>query len=185
MTHQSTLALQIQSHIEANRPKFIDNRLLDSSSLDLLADFESVAYSNDASVDLSHVVGMYHLNYVGCTWAELIGTPVGENYKLARLNSCLRELNVNPTYYEEKSIKANWSFSLIDGELYCDEGHHRTVVGRYYLQTFGKPTRIHGVALNVYRRIHKPVEFPNTNNSLLSKLQKIIGFSRSNFFSHM
>jgi hypothetical protein len=185
MTHQSTLALQIQSHIEANRPKFIDNRLLDSSSLDLLADFESVAYSNDASVDLSHVVGMYHPNYVGCTWAELIGTPVGENYKLARLNSCLRELNVNPTYYEEKSIKANWSFSLIDGELYCDEGHHRTVIGRCYLQTFGKPTRIHGVALNVYRRIHKPVEFPNSNNSLLSKLQKIIEFSRSNFFSHL
>lgn len=178
MTHQSTLALQIQSHIEAKRPKFIGNRLLDSSSFDLLADFESVAYSNDTSVDLSYVVGMYHSNYVGCTWAELIGTPVGENCKLARLNSCLRELDDNPTYYEEKFKKANWSFSLIDGELYCNEGHHRTVVGRCYLQTFGKPTRVHGVALNVYRRIYKPVAFPNSNNSLLSKLQKFIGFSR-------
>jgi hypothetical protein len=185
MTHQITLALQIQSHIEANRPKFIDKRLLDLMSLDLQADFQLVAYSNDASVDLSHVVGMYHSNYVGCTWAELIGAPVGENHRLARLHSCLRELNGNPTYYEEKSTKANWSFFLIDGELYCNEGHHRTVVGRCYLQTFGKPTRIHGVALTVYRRIHKPVEFPNSNNSFLSKLQKIIEFSRSNFFSHL
>jgi len=155
MTYQSTLALQIQSYIEVSRPKFIDNRLLALSSLDLLADFELVSCSKDTSVDLSHVVGLKHPNYAGHTWAELIGTPVGKNYHLARLHSCLQDLNDNPTYYEENSTKANWSFSLIDDKLYCIEGHHRTVVGRCYLQTFGKPTRIYGVALDIYHRIQK------------------------------
>ena len=140
------LTRAIQHYIETGNPSFANSIIFNNCK----DNFELVSSSN-SSVNLSQVVGMYHANYAGSTWIELIGSPVGTNAKLGRLDSCLRELENNPSYYESDSTKEQWSFSLIDGHLYCDEGHHRTVIGRFYLQAHKKPTLVHGVRLSVYR----------------------------------
>lgn len=76
-----------------------------------------------AVVDLRDVIG-HGQGYGELTWGGMLG-------KLSRLESRLKELQQNPTYYLSLEGKHDWSFIKVEGKLFIDQGKHRSVILRY------------------------------------------------------
>ncbi|WP_394145648.1 hypothetical protein [Vibrio atypicus] len=87
-------------------------------------------------VQLGDVVGSQDLRYAGKTWLDLFPCT-DEPYGLKRCFERLKDLQRNPHYYFSEEDKRNYSFINIDGELFIDDGHHRTVIGRVFLTANG------------------------------------------------
>ncbi len=87
-------------------------------------------------IDLSNIVGSLDPRYAGRTWLDLFpctDAPYGLNHCIERM----RDLQRNPDYYLSEEEKQNYYLCRIDGELYIDDGHHRTVIGRVFLEGNG------------------------------------------------
>ena len=102
----------------------------------------------DVMIDLSYVKGIWHSQYAGRTWSQLVaGETVGDSVPLKRLDQCLKDLEKTPKYYLSKARKCNWSFYEVDGIYYVICGNHRTVVARYFLEMNGLDPVIYGVTV--------------------------------------
>lgn len=148
-----SIQTQIQHYIDTERPAFLDQRL---KSLNRALDrtkHEHVASTSGQAVDLRRVVGMFHPDYQGRTWRELCGTPFGDigSSAMKRMGINLRWLEENPGYYHDHEEKQSWSFIEVDGDLYCNEGAHRTVLGRLLLEARGVPPIARNVVVDEYR----------------------------------
>lgn len=145
---------KVQRYIEASAPGFAHQVLSAYDAEAVLSEYEVVGGSDNECVDLSLVVGVKHPNYQGCTWEQLSGVPFGdrESAHLQRIRGAILDLEANPGYYQSIEHKTGWSFAAVDGELYCTEGVHRTVLGRYLLESLGVKPLVYGVAVRVYRR---------------------------------
>lgn len=61
-----------------------------------------------------------------------------------------RKLQQSPLYYLPEHEKRNVSFRNIDGELYINDGHHRTIIGRVFLEANGFEPVFHNVVVGHY-----------------------------------
>ncbi|MEZ9397642.1 hypothetical protein AB4393_18345 [Vibrio splendidus] len=61
-----------------------------------------------------------------------------------------RKLQQSPLYYLPEHEKRNVSFRNIDGELYINDGHHRTIIGRVFLEANGFESVFHNVVVGHY-----------------------------------
>lgn len=105
--------------------------------------------SIDGTVDLREVVGTTHPDYDGLTWQELLGNPEApESSLMKRMRRALRDLEVSPEDYTSRERKEHWSFTRVGAAYYVTEGMHRTVVGRFLLESHGLPRIVHGVAVS-------------------------------------
>lgn len=100
-------------------------------------------------VYLYDVVGSLDPRYAGKTWLDLF--PCSDNpYGLKRGERRYRELQSNPHYYFCGEEKKHWALCNIDGELYIDTGHHRTIISRVFLEANGFEPIIKNVFVNYY-----------------------------------
>ena len=144
---------QIQTYIDVRRPAFLDQRLKSLDECWRPDTHELIGGTKRRDVDLSRVVGVFHPNYHGHSWRELCGTPFGDpaSSALKRMRHNIANLEENPGYYHGDGEKPGWSFYLVDGELYCNDGVHRMVIGRLLLEARGLRPIVHNVAVDEYR----------------------------------
>ncbi|EOK5922022.1 MULTISPECIES: hypothetical protein [Vibrio harveyi group] len=112
-------------------------------------------------VYLPDVVGSLDPRHAGRTWLALF--PCADApYGLERGQRYAQYLHNNPDYYFSEEEKRNWFLCNIDGELYIDDGHHRTVIGRVFLEANGFEPVIKGVLIAYYTGglIHRIRIFP-------------------------
>ncbi|MFA0108190.1 hypothetical protein AB4441_24785, partial [Vibrio splendidus] len=76
-------------------------------------------------VHLADVVGSLDPRYAGKTWLDLFPCTDAP-YGLKRCFERMRDLQRTPDYYKSEEKKQKYEFCNIDGELYIDDGHHRT-----------------------------------------------------------
>ncbi len=112
-------------------------------------------------VHLSDVVGSLDSLYAGKTWLDLFpctDAPYDLNHCFERI----QDLQINPHYYFSEKEKRNYSFRNIDGELYVDDGHHRTVIGRVFLTANGFEPVMKNVLVTYYTggSLHRIRIFP-------------------------
>ncbi|MGF1815463.1 hypothetical protein [Vibrio splendidus] len=92
-------------------------------------------FTHVTDVHLFDGVGSLEPRDVGKTWVVLF--PCADSrHGLERGQCCARNLQSNPDYYFSEE-KRNCSLCNRDGELYVEDGHHRTVIGRVFLETNG------------------------------------------------
>lgn len=91
---------------------------------------------NASSVDVFRVISLWHPDYGSHAWGDLLGA-CGSPPPLKRVWALLRELERNPQCYMSRELKERWSFFEIGGRHFVETGHHRTVVGRYFLELNG------------------------------------------------
>jgi len=113
------------------------------------------------SVDLSKVSGTTHPTYADRTWGDIM--PVGplttygdgSVYVPGMLNNArtkikLRQLKDEdgPDYYIGAGrLKPTWTFLRSGEELFIENGHHRTIIGRVFLTVNNLPTIVHNVTV--------------------------------------
>ncbi|EGQ8101951.1 hypothetical protein MW344_003783 [Vibrio parahaemolyticus] len=131
-------------------------------------------------VYLPDVVGSLDSRYAGKTWLELFPCTDAP-YGLKRCFERIRDLQRNPDYYRSEEEKRNYSFCNIDGELYIDDGHHRTVIGRVFLTANGFEPVMKNVLVAYYTRglFHRIRIFPRRLKHRLinsfDRLNRLIG----------
>lgn len=97
------------------------------------------------SINVFNVIGTTHPDHAGKTWLELLEDPHCSE-------STIPMLQKNPGYYlcAARKIPEMQFISLDGGDLYIEEGNHRTAVAMFLLPTKGL-TQLHGVSLQDYR----------------------------------
>lgn len=106
-------------------------------------------YRHMTDIRLSDVVGSLEPRYAGKTWLALFPST-DDPYGLKRGQRYARDLKNNPHYYLSEKEKRNLSLRNIDGELYIDDGHHRIVIGRVFLEANGLEPIIKNVFVGYY-----------------------------------
>ena len=101
------------------------------------------------TVRLSDVVGSLDPRYAGKSWLALFPC-IDALDGLKRGHQYARKLQQSPLYYLPEHEKRNVSFRNIDGELYIDDGHHRTIIGRVFLEANGFEPVFHNVVVGHY-----------------------------------
>ena len=134
--------------LETSKPAFADDVLVYFHEAELRQQLNREAFHPSASVDLSQVAGCSQRDYANSTWLQLLGVQEGEpRCQLRRLKSRLDELARRPEYFLSHDPKSHWSFDRLDGKLYIAQGHHRTVIARFFLELNGLPPIVHGVTV--------------------------------------
>lgn len=80
-------------------------------------------YIKATNIDVSRVIG-HEQGYGEMSWLEML-------HGLKRIESNLKELARNPTYYLSCEEKPHWSFVEVDDKIFISSGKHRTTVLRY------------------------------------------------------
>ncbi len=113
------------------------------------------------NVYLPDVIGSLDPRYAGKSWLALFPCTDAP-YGLERCFERRRQLQRTPNYYRSEEEKRNYSFRNIDGELYIDDGHHRTVIGRVFLTANGFEPVIKNVFVAYYTKglCHRMRIFP-------------------------
>lgn len=149
MESKNPFAKQLKHFLDSSNPAFAGQRLEHLDGGLLQATHNEVPVSTEGTVDLREVVGTTHPDYYGLTWQELLGNPEApESSLMKRMRRALRELEVNPEYYTSRERKEHWSFTRVGAAYYVTEGMHRTVVGRFLLESHSLPPIVHGVAVS-------------------------------------
>lgn len=131
------------------------------------------------TVRLSDVVGSLEPRYAGKSWLELFPS-IDAPSVLKRGHRFARQLQESPLYYLPEHEKPNISFRNIDGELYIDDGHHRTIIGRVFLEANGFEPIFHNVVVGYYtggfkHRLHiLPRRLKRQGISLLNRCYRLI-----------
>ncbi|WP_412500664.1 hypothetical protein [Vibrio cyclitrophicus] len=102
-------------------------------------------------VHLADVVGSLDPRYAGKTWLDLFPCTDAP-YGLKRCFERMRDLQRTPDYYKSEEKKQKYEFCNIDGELYINDGHHRTVIGRVFLTANGVEPVMKNVLVAYYTR---------------------------------
>ncbi len=131
--------------LETQRPTYFDDLLVAFER----PDYDDITFHENATVDLSQVVGLNHCQYAGSTWGELVGdAALGLPPRLKRLDICLRHLTESPDYYLARYRKDDWIFYKAGDAYYVVDGHHRAVVGRLVLELNGFWPIVRGVRVS-------------------------------------
>jgi len=100
--------------------------------------------SENQNVDLALCIGTCHAAYIDKTWDDLY------HKKLVRFRYNIELLKANPEYYLSSQMKESISFYKHKTKYFIEVGHHRTVIGRYYLNSQRKEEVIKGVYVVEY-----------------------------------
>ncbi|MFS1886537.1 hypothetical protein [Vibrio sp. 10N.261.54.E10] len=87
--------------------------------------------------------------YAGKSWLALFPC-IDALGGLKRGHQYARKLQQSPLYYLPEHEKRNVSFRNIDGGLYINDGHHRTIIGRVFLEANGFEPVFHNVVVGHY-----------------------------------
>ncbi len=124
------------THAEVAKLSFAHRVFYQGISTNKIAFNAEGEHCHITDVHLSDVVGSLDSRYADKTWLDLFPCTDAP-YGLNRGHECIQHLQQNPDYYFSAEEKRNYSFRNIDGELYIDDGHHRTVIGRVFLEANG------------------------------------------------
>jgi hypothetical protein len=97
----------------------------------------------DQEVNLDLCIGTDHPNYINKTWYDLY------HGGLQRGESNIEAMKYNPYYYLSPERKESFSFLKHKEKYFIESGNHRTVVGRYYLNSLNKKM-LQGVHVKEY-----------------------------------
>ena len=111
------------------------------SGADWLPFAKKIIWHRDVSVDFRKVRGTMHPDYRdGMTWREFLS-------KGKRMLGKRHGLDQSPEYFadpvgwhEKKKTSAGWSLYQVNGDLFVDEGSHRSVIARMRAEEEERPS---------------------------------------------
>lgn len=161
MTNKYGFTTNIHDFLITKKPSFCHQKL------DLFEEWkykevcEEQHYYN-ASVPLNQVVGTYHPNYANQTWIDLLPArfkseknipDFSEKNNFERMKNGeanAYEFCKNPKYYFSDEKKENWGFYKFGEKFYIEDGNHRTVIAKFFLNLNNLPEVVNGVSVTEF-----------------------------------
>ncbi len=161
MSNQYNFTTNIHDLLIIKKPSFCYQKLELFEEWKYREFCEELDYYN-VSVPLNQVVGSYHPNYANQTWIDLLPArfkseknipDFSEKNNFDRMRNgdeWAEKLGKDPEYYFLDEKKENWGFYKFGEKFYINDGNHRTIIARFFLNLNNLPEIVKGVSVTEF-----------------------------------